>query len=274
MEMVRAAVCTVLLVVIGSPSPGMAEEREDDPKLSARLVVERSNPAPGESFLLGVHFVIEDGWHIYWRYPGDAGLATDIRWQLPEGWTAGPLLWPTPISFVQSGDLAGYGYENEVVLASPVVIGAGAPSEIIGAEVSWLACKDVCVVGSAKLEASVGGLPVDPALGEWRASLPRPPSDDEPPFEWRTTGGFGDGRLNLWLQWPDSAPKVEWYPDPPEAIEVRDVRVGSRASLTRIDAAVRRRAGAHDIATLSSLVVVTAADGSRRAWELELAIDD
>jgi hypothetical protein len=237
-------------------------------------VAELSKPVPGESFRLGVHFVIEDGWHIYWRYPGDAGLATDIRWRLPEGWTAGPILWPTPIWFVQSGDLAGYGYENEVMLAAEMVIEAGVLSGTVGAEVSWLACKDVCVLGSAELEASVDALPVNAALGEWRKALPLPLPKDQPPFEWRASGGFGNGRFNLWLQWPGAAPKVEWYPDPPEAIEVADVRVNSRASLTRIDAAVRRRAGAHDIDTMSSLVVVTAADGSRRAWELELAIDD
>ncbi|MEJ2580226.1 MAG: protein-disulfide reductase DsbD family protein [Acidobacteriota bacterium] len=274
MSLVRAAAYAVLLVAVGSPIAGIADDSQDGPKVRARLVAERSNPAPGESLLLGVHFVIDDGWHIYWRYPGDAGLATEIRWQLPEGWAAGPLLWPVPISFVQSGDLAGYGYEDEVVLASEVVIGAGALSENIGAEVSWLACRDVCVAGSAKLEAAVDEIPVEPTMGEWRTELPQPLPDGEPPFEWRTTGGFGDGRLNLWLRWPDSAPKVEWYPDPPEAIEVQDVRIGSRASLTRIDAAVRRRAGVKKIDTLSSLVVVAAADGSRRAWELELAVDD
>jgi hypothetical protein len=184
------------------------------------------------------------------------------------------LLWPTPIWFVQSGDLAGYGYEDEVVLGSEVGIEAGVLPETIGAEVSWLACKDVCVVGSAELEASIGSLPVDLDLGKWRTTLPRPLPENDPPFEWRTTGGFDDGRLSLWLQWPGAAPKVEWYPDPPEAIEVKDVQVGSRASLTKIDAAVRRRAGAHDADTVNSLVVVTATDGSRRAWELELAIDD
>jgi hypothetical protein len=274
MDSVRAAVCGVLLVAIGSPVSGGADDGGGEPKVRARLVADASKPGPGESFWLGVHFLIEDGWHIYWRYPGDAGVATEIRWGLPDGWTPGPLRWPTPIWFLQSGDLAGYGYEDEVVLASEVVRGPGALVETIRAEVFWLACKDVCVVGSAELEASMDTLAVGPAFAVWRAALPLPLPDDEPPFEWRTTGGFGDERLNLWLQWPGAAPKVEWYPDPPEAIEVKNVRVDSRASLTKIDAAVRRRAGAHEIDTLNSLVVVTTDEGSRRAWELEIEIDD
>jgi hypothetical protein len=271
---VRSIIPVTALVVLCLLASVAGAEEDEKVRVRASLVAGSAEDRPGSTIHLGVRFEIEDGWHIYWRYPGDAGLATDIQWQLPAGWVAGPLLWPTPISFVQSGDLAGYGYEDEVVLASAVEIGAGVRPENIGAEVSWLACKDVCVVGSAKLDSSVDSLPADLALGKWKTELPRPLPDDEPPFEWRTTGGFGDGRLNLWLQWPGEAPKVEWFPDPPEAIEVKDVRVGGRASLTKIDAAVRRRAGAHSIDTMSSLVVVTAADGTRRAWELELAIDD
>lgn len=274
MSLVRILAAAALFLSASFPMHALAEEGEGEPKVRARLVADVTTAAPGDSLWLGVHFAIEDGWHIYWRYPGDAGLATDIQWRLPDGWTAGPLQWPTPIRFVQSGDLAGYGYEDEVMLASEVEVESGALAAVVGAEVSWLACKDVCVVGSTELEAAFEKLPGDSDLGAWRAALPRPLPDTLPPFEWRTTGGFGDGRLSLWLQWPDSAPEVEWYPDPPEAIEMTDVRVSSRASLTRIDAAVRRRAGARETDTLSSLVVVTDTDGVRRGWELELTIDD
>jgi thiol:disulfide interchange protein DsbD len=266
----RLVLCSLVLCL----AP-LADAADDFGEGNARArLVASAEPVAGQPLLLGVRFDIKPGWHIYWRYPGDAGLATDIQWRLPDGTQAGPLLWPVPIAFTQSGDLAGYGYEGEVVLASEVRFERGSLPAVIGAEVSWLACKDVCVVGSVELEAAAADISVEPELAAWREALPRTLHSTDPPFEWRITGGFDDGRLTLWLQWKAAAPEVEWYPDPPEAIEVKDVRVGSRASLTRIDASVRRRAGSGDTDRMSSLVVVTAADGSRRGWELELAIDE
>ncbi len=270
MTHVRMILIPLLLCLVVS-----AEAAEDFGEGNARArLVASAEPIAGEPLLLGVRFDIKPGWHIYWRYPGDAGLATDIQWRLPDGAKPGPLLWPVPIAFTQSGDLAGYGYEDEVVLASEVRFDRGALPAFIGAGVAWLACKDVCVVGSAELEAMTDALLADPTLEGWRELLPRPLPAERPPFGWRTTGGFDGGRFILWLQWRGAAPTVEWYPDPPEAIEVKNVRVSSRGALTRIDASVRRRAGAGDMDTLSSLVVVTAADGSRQAWGLELVIDE
>ena len=36
------------------------------------------------------------GWHGYWLNPGDAGLPMDVKWQLPTGFSAGPLRYPVP----------------------------------------------------------------------------------------------------------------------------------------------------------------------------------
>ena len=270
-HLIGAALAAVVIVL---PAPSAEADEWGEGNARASLVVSAQPGSAGERLLLGVRFDIKPGWHIYWKYPGDAGLATDIRWRLPDSWSAGPLLWPTPIAFTQSGDLAGYGYEDRVVLASEIAFESEGGTGSIGATVDWLACKDVCVIGSAELEAAARDLPVHPDLKNWRSTLPSPLPTDQPPFNWRTTGGLTDGKLSLWLQWQGPAPPVEWYPDPPEAIEVKDVRVSSRASLTRIDASVRRRAGAGDRDNLSSLVVVTGADGSKRSWELELTISE
>jgi hypothetical protein len=266
-----AAIAATLIFLL---IPSAAADEWGEGNARASLVASAKPGSAGEPLLLGVRFDIKPGWHIYWRYPGDAGLATDVRWRLPETWSAGPLLWPTPIAFTQSGNLAGYGYEDRVVLASEVTFETARAAASVGAVLDWLACKDVCVIGSAELEAAVGDIPVDPNFKKWRSTLPNPFPADQPPFGWRTTGGFGSGTLSLWLQWQGPAPSVEWYPAPPDAIEIKDVRVSSRASLTRIDASVRRRAGAGNQDSLSSLVVVTAADGSRSSWELEFPIND
>ena len=237
-----------------------------------RLVADTDHIAPEGDFHLGVRLEIKPGWHIYWRYPGGAGLATDIQWQLPEGVQVGDLQWPLPIGFTQSEGVPGYGYEGTVVLASTI---HAAPDfdraqSTVGAEVSWLACKGVCVLGSARLEANLAELKDDFDLPSWPESLPQEVDSRAPPFSVRATGGIAEGKLSLWLRWLDPPPgPVEWFPNPPETLVVEDVRVQTRGGLTRIDAVVRERAGSElssDI--LDSLVVITDDDGRRRGWTL------
>jgi thiol:disulfide interchange protein DsbD len=43
---------------------------------------------------LALRFRMEEGWHIYWRNPGDSGLPPDIKLTLPAGVTAGEPRWP------------------------------------------------------------------------------------------------------------------------------------------------------------------------------------
>jgi DsbC/DsbD-like thiol-disulfide interchange protein len=252
-------------------SSAIAQEA-GDPKVRARLVADVAEIEPGSTFRVGVHFEIEDGWHIYWRNPGGAGLATAVEFEVPDGLTAGPLLWPLPIAFVQSEGIPGYGYEASVVLAAEVTVPSGVDRSEVGkvrAEVSWLACKGVCVLGSADLEASLSKLPADPVIRQWVGQLPSPSETSDLPFSLSATGGLAEGVITHWLRWKEPPRTVEWFPDPSDALEIGDVRIQTRGGLTRIDAAVESRKGASgSIGELPSLVVVTGDDGERRGWEL------
>lgn len=256
------------LIVIGNAWAADGDYGEGNARV--RLVASGKNSEPKSSTFLGVHFDIKPGWHIYWRNPGGAGLATEIRWRLPDGFEASDLRWPLPIAFVQSGNIPGYGYERSVVLATQLQVAAGLTGDaIIEASVSWLACKDVCVLGSTELESSWAEVPVDLEFSNWNNSLPEAPEPSSPPFTWRVTGGLGEGKIEVWLQWQTAPGSIEWFPDPPQGVEVRDVKIQTRGNLTRIDAAVRHLAGSaatHD--TLDSLVVVTDDQQERRGWHL------
>jgi len=126
------------------------------PKIQTTLLSDHQQVRPGQSFYIGVLFEIEEGWHIYWKYPGDAGLPTLIRWSLPEGFEVGELLWPVPKRFVQEGNIKGYGYENSVMLMAKVT----APDNFngdarISADVRWLACRDICVPGRTNVATNI-----------------------------------------------------------------------------------------------------------------------
>lgn len=271
----RLLLVAVVLVVCSPASPVDAVEFGDG-NARARLVVSTDDFESGGTFLLGVHFDIRPGWHIYWRNPGEAGVATEIRWRLPDRAQAGALQWPLPIGFAQSGDIPGYGYEDSVVLASEISTSGGLDEDSeVGAMVSWLACKDVCVIGSAELARTLSKVPVDEAFVSRADQLPDALDGDDPPFEVTTGGGLSEGRLSLWLRWRLTPQTVEWFPDPAEGLEVKQVKVQTRGGLTRIDAAVRALKGAAGVPNeLLSLVVATGKDGGRHGWELAVRLED
>jgi thiol:disulfide interchange protein DsbD len=257
----------MLLTLMWSAS-WMAAQEAKEPRVDVSLVADTAEIVSGKPFRLGVRFEIEDGWHIYWRNPGEAGLATAVDFELPEGLAAGPLEWPLPIAFTQSGGIPGFGYEESVVLASEIRTAEGSETlstELVRADVSWLACKSVCVLGSAELVTRLSELPSDPIFREWEHRLPDSAVETVAPFSLSTTGGLADGKVTLWLRWNGAPAKIEWFPDPSAALEVGNINVTTRGGLTRIDADVKTRkgvSGSTDV--LPSLLVVTGDDGERR----------
>ncbi len=67
---------------------------------------------------------IKPGWHTYWRNPGDSGEPTRLAWVLPEGWSAGEIIWPVP-ERQPIGPLVDYGYSNARQEGSPALSNLG-----------------------------------------------------------------------------------------------------------------------------------------------------
>lgn len=152
--------------------------------IESELVPQESGIAPGGTIYVALRQKIQKDWHTYWRNPGDAGEPTKIAWTLPAGWSAGDMVWPTPIK-VRLGPLLDYAYEGEVLI--PVPISAPASAQVgttvsLTAKVSYLVCEQVCVPEDAELSLLlpvVAGAPsADPKWGgriaEVLAKAPKP----------------------------------------------------------------------------------------------------
>jgi DsbC/DsbD-like thiol-disulfide interchange protein len=124
------------------------------------LLSRQESAAPGAALLLGVRFILEKGWHIYWVNSGDSGQPPVFKWQLPEGFKAGDIQWPRPERMQSSPMLADYGYHDDVLLLVPVKvapgIAAGQTAQII-LDAKWLICREVCIPDRAQIKL---GLPV------------------------------------------------------------------------------------------------------------------
>lgn len=125
--------------------------------VQAELVAEPVAITAGEPFWVGLRLRIKEHWHVYWRNPGDSGEAPTITWQLPQGFTAGPIAWPTP-QRIPVAHLANFGYERETTLLTritpPAGLTGGAPVDL-KAVVTWLVCEKECIPGEATLSLSL-----------------------------------------------------------------------------------------------------------------------
>jgi len=145
-----AHVCLASILIIAS---GCGEKSvSKGPHIEVKLIADQQTLTPGSSFRLGVHFKPEPGWHIYWKNPGDSGLAPRFAWESSGGVAVDAPLWPYPKK-IAVGPLVNYGYD-EVLLPFPATFSAPPPratSTTVTLSLQYLVCKDECLPGEAQL---------------------------------------------------------------------------------------------------------------------------
>lgn len=157
--------CILLLTATLAALPSLARP-VSTPHVTAELLLETSHVRPGEEFRVGLHLRMKEGWHTYWKYPGDSGEPTAIDWTLPQGFTAGPILWPQP-QRISMEPLTTYGYEGEVLLLVPLRAPADAAAgtkAALTANVTWMVCEEICIPEEVTLalDVPVSGEPSSP----------------------------------------------------------------------------------------------------------------
>jgi len=111
---------------------------------------------PGKPVWLGLAITHKPHWHTYWKNPGDSGLPTNLTWELPAGVTAGEIQWPAP-QRLPVGPLVNYGYEDRVLLAVPLTLGADFKATALKVKLhaDWLVCREVCIPESGDFSLSL-----------------------------------------------------------------------------------------------------------------------
>jgi thiol:disulfide interchange protein DsbD len=122
--------------------------------VKATLLADTSAVVPGKPFTAGLFLRMAPGWHTYWKFSGDAGLPTEIKWKLPPGWKVGEIQWPIPLKTNDPGDIQTYGYQDEILLLQEITPPAKIDTSPVklSAEANWLVCEKICIPGGANLE--------------------------------------------------------------------------------------------------------------------------
>jgi thiol:disulfide interchange protein DsbD len=131
------------------------------------LYAETTGVAPGGAVRLALHQALEQGWHVYWKNPGDSGLPLETVWTLPDGAGVSAVDYPAPHR-IEVGPLVNYGHEGEPVftatLTAPAGVAAGTTLDL-RLEATWLICADICVPETGVFDLSLPVLadpPVNP----------------------------------------------------------------------------------------------------------------
>ncbi len=199
-----AALLLAPFLIMPSPARGAAGEWSTNPQSRVRLISPwQVAPRNGE-LMLGLHFLLSPGWHVYWKNSGDAGFPPSATFQPADVLGTPEILWPTPRRFQLPGDLVAFGYESEVVYPVRAEIRPGAalpvpaqtsdaassdpapPADIppdvlhISADLDYLVCQVDCIPFryTLTLDQPLGDTPEgDPATASlvqaWVDRLPR-----------------------------------------------------------------------------------------------------
>jgi len=130
-------------------------------RVEADWISAASTYEPGNVVQMAIRLVIDPGWHSYWLNPGEAGMKTSVKWELPAGWVAGELENPAPKRFTGAG-VVGFGYKGTVIFPVKFTAPIGFKGAArLTANVSWLTCDDqACVPGNAELTVSLNEGPL------------------------------------------------------------------------------------------------------------------
>ena len=192
LSVVKLIMAIALRLVLGlafllcAAAPAPAQIHDGKVLVKASLLADTSSIVAGQSFQVGLLLEMAPGWHTYWQYSGDSGLPTSIDWELPPGFTAGPIEWPLPQAKIEPGDIQVYSYSGKVLLLTTITPPANLLKNVtLRARATWLVCEEICVPGEANLELTLpvaqSAVPANAAVfEEFRAQLP---SKQAPPFD-------------------------------------------------------------------------------------------
>lgn len=121
--------------------------------IEVELISEVVSIQAGVPFWIAFRMKPDDGWHTYWKNPGDSGLPPTFEWSLPEKTRISGAYWPYP-EVVDSSSIISYGYFSERLLIFQVTPPADLNARQkfkIKTKASWAVCKEICIAENTPL---------------------------------------------------------------------------------------------------------------------------
>ena len=139
------------------PASAQLGDKPGKPKAKVGLIAAVEAVVPGQSLDVGLHFQLEEGWHIYWKNSGDSGMSPNVAWNLPDGFSVGEIRFPVPRREFSPGNIVTNILGGQPILLATVTPPASLESEnvTLRADLTFLICNKTCIRESAKLELTL-----------------------------------------------------------------------------------------------------------------------
>ena len=257
---------------------GLAQTYQGKQLVRAELLADTKALVPGKPFTVGLLLRMAPGWHTYWKFSGDAGLPTEMKWKLPPGWKIGEIQWPIPLKTIDPGDIETYGYQDEILLMQEITppLKLDVSSVQLAAEANWLVCEKICIPGSATLRLD---LPVasssEPAnadvFARYRRFVPQNwPGPNVATASWSRVGS--ELRLKISSEMLAKSPPLDFFPLPEQDTIVGHPAVQSRNN-NEIVFRIPLESAPKNLSSIAGLVVFAQQPNGehRAAWQIARA---
>ncbi len=117
---------------------------------SVRLISAATTIGNSKKINLGLQFKLKEGWKVYWRSPGDAGLPPSLDWRRSKNLAKTDFYWPLPARFSVSG-IQTLGYKKEVVFPITATVKDKNQKLELQADLNYLTCNEICIPYKTKL---------------------------------------------------------------------------------------------------------------------------
>jgi len=174
------------------------------------LIKDHSDFVPGTSINIGLKVSMDEGWHTYWRNPGDSGGPIEIDWDLPKGFTVSDIKWPLPEK-IEYPPLMTYGYEDFVIYPMVLSVPADYSDDYFEMTADILICADVCIPESGKISSNLLDIESDSLIYEWLESIP---SKSLP-----ISTSLNDNNLEISFTFEKEIKEIYFFPDENNSID-------------------------------------------------------
>ena len=174
------------------------------------LIKDHSDFVPGTSINIGLKVSMDEGWHTYWRNPGDSGGPIEIDWDLPKGFSVSDIKWPLPEK-IEYPPLMTYGYEDFVIYPMVLSVPADYSDDYFEMTADILICADVCIPESGKISSNLLDIESDSLIYEWLESIP---SKSLP-----ITTSLNDNNLEISFTFEKEIKEIYFFPDENNSID-------------------------------------------------------
>src|SRR6266513_1197193 len=271
----RVAACSSVCLSIFALVPlAQSQTYQGKQLVKAELLADTNAVVPGKPFTVGLLLRMAPHWHTYWKFSGDAGIPTELKWKLPPGWKAGEIQWPIPLKTTDPGDIQTFGYQDEVLLMQEITPPAridNSPMKL-SADATWLVCEKICIPGNANLQLELPKSTTSASANteiftRFRRLLPQNwPEPKVATANWTRAGS--DLRLSVKSATLANYPRADFYPLLEGETVVGHPKVESH-SANEVVFRVPIESASKDLSSIQGLIVFgQSLDGpDRAAWQ-------